>query len=85
MRDDGEGPLIEPFACPPLFCSGLASAEVRAGMLHMTWYYESVGPDGTAERVVNCRIVIPLPMRASALATVEAALAKKPVRRRLDA
>lgn len=85
MRDDGEGPLIEPFACPPLFCSGLASAEVRAGMLHLTWYYEGADTDGKPERVVNCRLVIPLPMRASALATVEAALAKKPIGRRLDA
>lgn len=85
MRDDGDAPLIEPFACPPLFCSGLASAEVRAGMLHMTWYYEATDADGNPERVVNCRIVIPLPMRAGALATVEAALAKKIVRPRMDA
>lgn len=73
--------LIEPVACPAVYCSGIARAYVKDGEVHLLWFVEQPGVGGV-ERVVNLRTVMAVSAVSEGRQLVDEAL--KAARRRLD-
>jgi hypothetical protein len=74
MRELEEGiELIEPIACPAVYCSGVARAFVKDGEVHLLWFVEQPGVTGI-ERVVNLRTVMRIEAFPEARALVDEAL-----------
>lgn len=81
VLDRAESPeLIEPFACTPVYCTGLARAFVADGDVHLLWFIEQPGIDGL-ERIANLRTIMRVEAFPAARALVDEALKAEAKRR----
>lgn len=74
-NDDGGGggEWMEPGVNVPVFCSGVAHATVVSGEIHIAYFVEQSGPNGS-ERVINLRIVLPALALPNARAVIDQAV-----------
>lgn len=76
--------LIEPFACTPVYCTGVAKAFVANGEVHLLWYIEQPGTEGAIERIANLRTIMRVEAFPAARAIVDDALKAARTRRGMN-
>lgn len=60
MEEVEEPRLVDLGNATEVFCSGLGRVELLGSNVRFSMYVQQTGPDGTTERGVNLRIIMPI-------------------------
>lgn len=81
-QETAEKVFDEPFAVAPVFCNGVASAFYEDGLVHVSYYYQHLGPEGETVRTIHFRIVMPVHVLEEARKVVDIAAARAAKKRK---